>query len=159
MLYKNMDIYENPYDTADMPFLAPVDSQGSIPIYPQTNPVFRVIALIAYLFPVWLLGSLYATWFIAWIQLGHPPRPMLDDPKSIGGFVQVPYIIFGMLLMLFPLLAPLGLMSSLWIPQSENRSNSSTLKLALAFTYVVVGTLAFMMLRYDPGSVVEWWFD
>ena len=31
------------------------------------------------------------TWLLAWIVLGHMPRPMLDDPKFISPLVGVVY--------------------------------------------------------------------
>ncbi|WP_435007133.1 hypothetical protein P12x_004508 [Tundrisphaera lichenicola] len=39
-----------------------------------------------------LLGlSLLATWWTAWAFLGHQPRLMLDDPKFISVWVDIPF--------------------------------------------------------------------
>jgi hypothetical protein len=27
---------------------------------------------------------LHSAWVAAWLELGHPPRPSLDDPKDLG---------------------------------------------------------------------------
>jgi hypothetical protein len=51
----------------------------------------RTAAWICSLYPVLLLGSLYATWFTAWCILGHRPRSSLDDPKFISPIVLVPH--------------------------------------------------------------------
>jgi hypothetical protein len=51
----------------------------------------RTAAWVCSLYPVLLLGSLYATWFTAWCILGHPPRTSLDDPKFINPIVLVPH--------------------------------------------------------------------
>jgi hypothetical protein len=46
-----------------------------------------------------LVASIYATWFTAWIVLGHQPRMSLDDPKFISPIVDVP-VAANFLLML-----------------------------------------------------------
>ena len=33
------------------------------------------------------VAGLALTWGIGWMILGHPPRPNLDDPKGIGGWL------------------------------------------------------------------------
>ncbi len=44
-------------------------------------------------YPALLVGSFYGLWLVAALVLGHPPRPMLDDPKSISLVVDVPCYI------------------------------------------------------------------
>ena len=109
--------------------------------------------------PVWLLGSFYSTWLIAWIQLGHLPRPMLDDPKSIGGVMEIAYFVSGILVMTMPVLTPIGLIASFFCPISTRRTARYALKAALAVLYVALCALVLLTLRTDPGRVVEWWFD
>ena len=52
----------------------------------------RAAAWTGALYPLLWLASLYATWFTAWLVLGHRPRSSLDDPKFISPLVEVPYI-------------------------------------------------------------------
>src|SRR5688572_23106722 len=33
-----------------------------------------------------MILAMYGSWAVAYAQLGRPPRPMIDDPNSIGGF-------------------------------------------------------------------------
>ena len=66
----------------------------------------RVAAALC-LYPLILVASLYATWFMAWAELGHRPVPSLDDPKSISRVVDVPYFASGALLV--GMFAALGL--------------------------------------------------
>ena len=116
--------------------------------------------LLVYLFPVWLVGSFYATWLVAWIQLGHRPRPMLDDPKSIGGLMDIAYPIAGYLVMAMPVLTPIGFAASFFFPVRTRRSGArSALNTTLAVLYVVLCVFALLILRADGGRVVEWWFD
>lgn len=115
---------------------------------------------IAYFYPLWLLGSFYFTWLIAWIELGHPPRPSLDDPALIGGMTSIAYFLPGVLLLLSPVLAPVGLVSSLFYPFSLQsvRSRLPWIGMLTGF-YVILCVMSFLILRSDPWRVVEWWFD
>ena len=51
----------------------------------------RSAAWVFALYPLFCLGSLYATWLTAWCVLGHRPRASLDDPKHISAIVDVAY--------------------------------------------------------------------
>jgi hypothetical protein len=51
---------------------------------------FPAFAWVATLYPLLLVASIYATWFTAWIVLGHQPRMSLDDPKFISPIGDVP---------------------------------------------------------------------
>jgi hypothetical protein len=149
----DMTTEANPYRTTAAA-LSFVDER-STPV-----PRFRlVIWLLAYLYPAWLAGSFYATWLVAWIQLGHRPRPMLDDPKSIGGLVDIAYIISGLLVMAMPLLTPIGFASSFFCPVRSVHGKRYSLVAGLAVLYVLLCALSLLMLRADFGRAVEWWFD
>lgn len=62
----------------------------------------RAAAWVAALCPIALLASLYATWFTAWLVLGHRPRPDLDDPRLISPVVEGLNLSIGLLLMGMP---------------------------------------------------------
>jgi hypothetical protein len=66
----------------------------------------RAAAWVCSLYPLFIIGSLYATWLAAWCVLGHQPRVSLDDPKYISPIVDVPFaltwaFVFGTPLVLF----------------------------------------------------------
>lgn len=149
----------NPYQTPNTVRVL-VDAHPESPPSGRLATRFRfAVWLLAFLYPVWLLGSFYLTWLIAAVQLGHPPRPMLDDPKSIGGILNVAYYIPGILLMLMPVLAPIGLAASLFFPINTRRRLRHALGPAFAVLYIMLCAIALLTLRSDPGRVVEWWFD
>src|SRR5690606_1407602 len=58
----------------------------------------RTLMCLACLYPILLLVMLYATWFAAWMALGHVPQSSLDDPKGIDG-IEIPYAITTVLLL------------------------------------------------------------
>ena len=109
---KNMTTEANPYQTPDSTQVLVDEHPASH--YSRLATRYRVtVWLLAFLYPIWLLGSFYLTWLIAWFELGHRPRPMLDDSKYSGGILlQIAYYIPGILLMLMPILAPMGLAAS-----------------------------------------------
>lgn len=149
----------NPYQTPNTVDELAVD-EAALP--PQSGFAAFCIAaawLLACLFPVWLLGSFYLTWLLAWWQLGHRPRPMLDDPTSIGHIVSVAYFASGMLVMLMPILAPAGLVASFFCPLTTRRDLRPALRTALPILYVVICAVVLLTLRSDPAGVVDWWFD
>jgi hypothetical protein len=63
----------------------------------------RAAAWVCFVYPVLPVGSLYATWFIAWCVLGHQPGLYLDDPKYISPIVEVPHITTYLLMLGLPL--------------------------------------------------------
>ena len=139
----------NPYQSPDL---------SSLRVEDNSTPVSRyrlAIWTLAYFFPVWLVGSFYATWLIAWMLLGHPPRPMLDDPKSIGNLMDAIYIIPGILMLGIPVLTPIGFAASFFCPIRSNLSQSGP----LAVLFIALCVFGLMLLRWDPHRVVEWWFD
>ena len=142
---------ENPYHYATPAFV--VDPTESI------NRFRFATWLVAYLFPVWFVASFYMTWLIAWIQLGHIPRPMLDDPQSIGGLMDIAYLVPGLMFLLMPVLTPLGLVASFFCPLRKSPSHRFSNRALHVALYVALCAFALVFLREDPGQVVEWWID
>jgi hypothetical protein len=143
----------NPYQASHSIPLLVDDEAASAPRLQFT------VWLLAYLFPIWLVLSFYSTWVIAWIQLGHRPRPNLDDPKFIGGLMDLVHLLPGLMLIAMPVSAPLGLASAFYCPARIRGLTRFTQNLGLAVLYTVLCTLALVTLRADPGRVVYWWFD
>jgi hypothetical protein len=51
---------------------------------PRYAGMLALSASAALWFPLLIAVAAYAGWFAAWYVLGHPPRPLLDDPKYAG---------------------------------------------------------------------------
>ena len=152
--------------TKPNPYHAPTTAQALVdtdvaapPRSSFANRVRFAVWLLAYLYPAWLLASFYAAWLVAWVQLGHPPRPMLDDPKSIGVATDIAYYVSGMFVMLLPALTPIGLAASFLCPIPIRRELRGELGAAFAMLYIVFCAIVLLTLRSDPGRVIEWWFD
>jgi hypothetical protein len=114
----------------------------------------RLPILVTWLYPFLLVGGMYGAWFSAWITLGHRPRPSLDDPKSIGMFVDLACSAAAILLIGFPAFVLAGLALQL---ADVNREIWKRL-----FNCVFLSGLwyaAIMFLRWDPFDVVLWIFD
>jgi hypothetical protein len=105
---------------------------------------------------IWL-STVYTVWLIAWVQLGRRPRPLLDDPKNLGGWVDIPHTASVLLFMIaFPLLgAAVGAALSLGV-FGKGKWNVALLSFgALLLSW----TAAFAVARLDPGRVVAWYLD
>lgn len=113
-----------------------------------------MLNLAAWSYPVVLIASFYATWFVAWFALGHMPRPSLDDPKSISILVDFPYVLTGILLVAFPGAAIVGIAFQLFAP---NRTWPK--RLIGCALLVTLWAAALLMLRWDPMHVGDWYMD
>ncbi|MCP4891050.1 MAG: DUF4158 domain-containing protein [Planctomycetaceae bacterium] len=149
----------NPYHAPVTKQVLVEDGETLLPRRRSTNWFGFAVQLAFFRYPVWVLAAFCVTWLIAWVQLGHQPRPMLDDPKSIGGFSDDVYMISGMFVILMPALAPLGLVAAFLCPVFMRRGVRGGLNAGLMMLYVLLAASAILMLGADPGHVVEWWFD
>ena len=112
------------------------------------------LAFFASLYPALLIAAFYGTWLIASLILGHMPRPSLDDPKSIGLAVDIPYLFTAMLLLGFPVAAVLGVAIQLSVAH-----RSWLRRLLRCAVLVAVWASTILFLQWDPLLVVEWYFD
>lgn len=116
-------------------------------------------ALRAYVlsYPLVLLLAFLGTWLAGRASLGHWPRPSLDDPKSIGAWVDVPYTITGLLLVVgLPafIIAVLALLYRAYCDEALRRRLLLVSALSIA---CMVATI--LVLRWDPLGVVAWYAD
>lgn len=118
----------------------------------------RAVAFIAYLlalYPLVVLALLYGEWLLAWWMLGHPPRPSLDDPKSIAVASQMHLLTALALMSLLP--AGWGAVVATVVDAlSQRLPRRSLLIRAACLLAPWMGT--FILLRSDPGRVLYWWF-
>lgn len=115
--------------------------------------------IVAYLYPVFVLSAFYGIWLCAWVELGHMPRPYRDDPKGIGGIVEIAYFAPAILIMVGPLLTPLGFFASFFLPCGKKNSLIITIRFMFALLYVAFCFFAFKLIQADPGGVFSWYFD
>jgi len=116
----------------------------------------KAVAGYILLYPVLLPLTFYLAWAAGRFELGHWPVPSLDDPKYIGGLVDVTYWIVSATLFGFPVcVISIGFLL-LWsfsrVPERKSYAFYSLAGLVLLLVMV-----AFM--RWDPHRVVEWYFD
>ena len=159
LLTKTMTTDLNPYQT-------PPATQSVMGDHAESRFRGSVVArysfaiwLIVYLYPVWFLGSVFLAWLNAWFQLGYPPRPMLDDPKNMGGISTITYCVFVTLLMLMPVLTPLGFAASFFCPINKQRKSRITWGGVLSVFYVVICVTVALTIRFGAPRIMEWLLD
>jgi len=128
--------------------------------YADPGPLWvpRPLALAADLavaYPLVAVGVLYVEWVVAWVVLGHPPRVSIDDPKEIPELSWLNLVTTLALLVLIPAGCAAIVLVGLHAIYAERRHR---------LVAQVVGLLtlwpgAFVLLRWDPLRVMEWWID
>jgi hypothetical protein len=124
----------------------------------------RAAAWVGSIYPLFLPCSLYATWFTAWLVLGHRPRSSLDDPKFISPLVDIPYaftFLFGMS-MPFSLFVSISLMLAYVAQGIERKRMSPWRGAALMFVPVATWLSVWAILGrglLGTGYIIEWYMD
>ena len=111
------------------------------------------IHFTALLSPCLPLIGLYGAWIVAWITLGHPPRPSLDDPKAVLGLA---YDASALSLLFLPAGAAAGLCSVLLAVAADRPKKT---KAFWTTAVAVLWTIALGLLVWDPLAVGYWWMD
>jgi len=139
---------DNPY----RPATAESDPEAGV-ANARADPVIRFLGWCGWIYPIGFVAFLYGTWLLAWIALGTMPVPMLNDPKGIP-LIQIPYIITNVLMVGFPVVALAGALVQLMV---------SSRRMMIRFFHlggvILVWILILMLLGWDPGRVLEWFFD
>lgn len=117
-----------------------------------------VITRLVCAYPLTLIAYYYATWCAGYLMLGYWPRSSQDDPARIGGNLFDSFYIVTMLLILCqPMFcfaaASFALALLVWRPKKWLWRE---LELAIA---IVLFFGAYWFQRWDPNSVVEWFWD
>jgi hypothetical protein len=121
----------------------------------------RKDAFLASAYPLAFMLCLHAAWVAAWLELGHPPRPSLDDPKDLGMGVLVFFIATWLLI----LGTPLGAMVSalVLIGAIIRRATESPVRANQIVTLIGVTAgswfLAFAIFYGRCSEVFEWFAD
>ena len=123
------------------------------------NRMGQTMWLVAYLYPLMVMGSLYGTWLAAWWQLGHMPRPNVDDPKSIGGILSVGCYVPLAFYLLFPIMLPLGFVASFYLRRRRTQQHAQRWWWVLPVVYILFCLIFYGTLKWDPWNVAEWYGD
>lgn len=113
---------------------------------------------LAFFYPLIAVAFVYLYWGLAWVLLGHRPRPSVDDPKDIGVAIDFVYNIGILLVVLLPPMSVGSLVCAILCPirsLRERRFGRLMLAIANAFIFYCVWKLV----KFDPGHVFEWFFD
>jgi hypothetical protein len=145
------DNFMNPYTSPSVASVPPVETR-------QLRRGALARWLLLYFSPVIGIASIYVAWLLAWISLGHPPRPMIDDPASIGGAMTMVYWATMLTTTCGMCLAPICTVTSFFCPIRFLR-NDVVQGVILTMLYVAICTATVLFVRLDPGRVIEWWTD
>lgn len=126
------------------------------PATPGPLSAVDTLAKVVFLYPLLALTVIYGEWLIAWMVLGHAPRPSLDDPKNVA-VSGLLHLVSGVLIMgLVPGACAALLLMPLDIAVHRRRAVAAFQRTLVLFApWVVVLTL----LRWDPWKVMYWWLD
>jgi hypothetical protein len=118
----------------------------------------RYITRIFCGFPVIVLSSFYATWMAGRLALGYWPRSSFDDPKHINGSMMWLYHFTQILLFigipLFCLILPILILYCL-----IKKPDGWKTRLVELMGAVVLSAGFILFAKWDPQSVIEWFFD
>jgi hypothetical protein len=118
----------------------------------------RVVAWTVSAYPVILLISLYSTWLLAWLSVGHQPRPYQDDPKYVNWLVTLFYSKTLLLLMgCYVALLLNGIIVLIEVVQKVRRRQWDFVLLVIV--PVVLWLCLFLLIDRDPGKIGVWFFD
>lgn len=129
-----------------------------IPLFHIETPErpLRIFALFLRWWPVVIFATLYGAWFLAWYHLGHPPRPSLDDPRSIAGSAWTIDIVDALWLpswlFMWGAVATNVAYMEKYQPQRIERGRSW---LAVFAPWIIL----ILHLFFDPLNVMLWYFD
>lgn len=112
----------------------------------------NVTCWVVALHPLMILVYLYATWFTAWVVLGHCPRSSLDDPKTISPIVMLPYVMTILAFLAWPFSVATGIVFAC-VSGIRRSSDYPTFVLP----WVWMGT--FFAIRWAPFHVLVWFMD
>ncbi|MCU0865567.1 MAG: hypothetical protein MUC36_17415 [Planctomycetes bacterium] len=127
----------------------------------RDRPSLRLLTVLANAtaaFPLLLIAALYGQWLLSWLLLGHRPVPSIDDPKYIGGASWMSFVTGIALVGFLPVGCLALLLNALHaVVQPQPWPLQRQLMRVVATVTLWFATL--VLLRSDPGRVVEWWFD
>ena len=140
------------------PYQVPAAADPSTTVTPARDILILIAWFVSYFYPIIAVGSVYLSWFTAWLLIGHQPRPMVDDPQQIGGLMNAVYPVAFLLISFWPPLALCGLFITWRCPIPSIRQRYVSLA-ALFVSYIAICAIAAGFIHLDPGRVFEWFAD
>jgi hypothetical protein len=120
---------------------------------PRYARVLGFSASAALLLPLLIAVAMYGAWFAAWYVLGHPPRPLVDDPKYAGSDLM--RLIAGVAMLgALPAAGASLALNVLHVATSRPTRAAARLILLLASWLALLA-----LFLWDPGQVFAWYFD
>ncbi len=143
---------------ASNPYRAPDVASDQGRRWRRTSRFWTLVLFVSPLF--WIVGC-YATWLMAWLELGHRPRISIDDPKSIGPLTGILWMCSAVLSLASPVtsLAVLAAMLSGVFPPCGERTASGLRRLYWSGAFLLFIAITIALAQADPGRVLEWWID
>ena len=107
------------------------------------------------------LASLYLTWIAAWVTLGRRPQSSVDDPKHIGGLVDLPYIMTALLIGTMPMVMLIACIAGAFVTVWWVRRRGGGIFVSTAAVLALVGLYVgcVVLLLWDPLRVMNWYMD
>lgn len=142
----------NPYQPNELNELNGEHPQDKTSPFPR--PLEFLLAWGAWIYALIVLACYNGIWLLAYFELGHAPRPMLDDPKFVktvgAGGAEFVLVIVGT----SPVAALGGIFSQFFVLRREfgNRLLFAGLTLCLW-----IGLL--FLLRIDDRDIIGWLMD
>jgi hypothetical protein len=115
------------------------------------------VAWVFSTYPVVIVLSLYITWALAWLSLGHIPRPSQDDPKHINSLVSCFHVATVLLLLGSYVALPVNALVILL--EVGHRVLQRRWNVLLVAASVLSWLCLFFIMLYDPGKIAYWFFD
>jgi hypothetical protein len=126
------------------------------PTHRPPTRVFGFLSNATAAYPLLLVSALYGQWLLSWWVLGHRPQPSLDDPKYIVGANWMHGVTGCALLGFLPAGFAALALNTLYAAGHRLRGIRLVARIVLVVS-LWLGT--FLLLRWDPGLVLYWWFD
>ena len=135
-------------------YQTPATSVALHRVSPANPPWVRSACRFGWMYPIAIVSGFYATWCVGWMSLGHAPRPSLDDPSSIGPFVDALSLLTVILVVGFPIGIAAGIGGELCAVR-----RTTLVKAVRLIGLAVCWGLAHAVLYLDPHDVVLWFMD
>ena len=113
---------------------------------------------LAFFYPVIATFSVYFYWIVAWLLLGHRPRPSVDDPKEVGWAMGYVYNIVLIMVVLLPPMSVGGLVWAILCPIRSLRERRFG-RVMIVVAYALLAFSVWKLATLDPGQVFEWFID
>jgi len=140
----------NPYQPAEF---SDSRSSGVRTLYPKTLEL--LVGWGALAFPMALVFVVLGTWLLAYAELGVPPRPGVNDPKSIRSLNMIcASELCIIMLVSSPVVAIGGFVSQFLVAR-----RSLSRRLVFAASVASVWLAVIMLFNHEPFQVITWLFD